>query len=72
MDLPLLYGDNVLYYTNNFYENCSPHIGSMNARVENINYFSVEQATKLFEELLKMDRDKYEEKTKGRKENKSN
>lgn len=57
--------DNVLYYTNNFYENCSPQIGSMNARVENINYFSVEQATKLFEELLKMDRNKYEEKTKS-------
>jgi transcriptional regulator with XRE-family HTH domain len=57
--------DNVLYYTNNFYENCSPHIEtSMNARVENIHHFSVEQAVKLFEELLKMEREKYK-KSKG-------
>lgn len=59
--------DNVLYYTNNFYENCSPQISSsMNAHVEHIHYFSVEQATKLFEELLKMDRNRYEEKTQNR------
>ena len=54
--------DNVLYYTNNFYENCSPHIeSSMNARVEHIHQFSMEQAMKLFEELLKMEREKFEQ-----------
>jgi hypothetical protein len=36
----------------------------MNARVENIHHFSVEQVVKLFEELLKMEREKYK-KSKG-------
>ncbi|MGX5857951.1 helix-turn-helix domain-containing protein [Dyadobacter jiangsuensis] len=51
--------DHVLYYSNNFYENSSPTIQSMNARVETLNHFSIDQAMKLFEELLKMEREKY-------------
>lgn len=56
--------DSVLYYSNNFYENSSPHIQSMNARVEMLNHFSIEQAMKLFEELLKMERERFERATK--------
>ncbi|GLU56225.1 helix-turn-helix domain-containing protein [Dyadobacter frigoris] len=58
--LKKLNSDNVLYYSNNFYENCAPQIQSMNARVETLNHFSIEQAMKLFEELLKMERERFE------------
>ncbi len=54
--------DNVLHTTNNFYENCgvkATNVGSTN--VENMHQFSIEQAMKLFEELLKMDREKFEQ-----------
>lgn len=56
--------ENVLYYTNNFYENCgvSATNGGLLAtgRIENNNHFSMEQAMKLFEELLKMERETFE------------
>ena len=51
----------VLYYTNNFYENSNAtatNIGTI-SNLENINHFSMEQAVKLFEELLKIEREKY-------------
>ncbi len=54
--------ETVLYYTNNFYENSNTtatNIGTV-SNVENINQFSMEQAVKLFEELLKIEREKFE------------
>lgn len=54
--------ETVLYYTNNFYENSyatATNIGNIST-VENINQFSMEQAVKLFEELLKIEREKFE------------
>lgn len=53
--------ETVLYYTNNFYENCNvsaSNIGPI-TNVENLNHFSLEQAVKLFEELLKIEREKF-------------
>lgn len=51
--------ESVLYYTNNFYENCGVTAlnGGMIAtgRVEHIQQFSIKQAIELFEELLKME-----------------
>ena len=51
----------------NFYENC--HVSASNigpiTHVENLNHFSMDQAVKLFEELLKIERDKYD---KGKEE----
>ena len=52
--------ETVLYSTNNFYENPITH-------VENLNHFSMEQAVKLFEELLKIEREKY---SKGKEDSK--
>lgn len=54
--------ETVLYCTNNFNENChvsASNIGPINS-VENLNHFSMEQAIKLFEELLKIEREKFE------------
>lgn len=54
--------ETVLYYTNNFYENSNAtatNIGTV-SNVENINQFSMEQAVKLFEELLKIEREKFQ------------
>lgn len=54
--------ETVLYCTNNFYENC--HVSASNigpiSTVENLNHFSMEQAIKLFEELIKIERKKFE------------
>ena len=54
--------ETVLYCTNNFYENC--HVNASNigpiSTVENLNHFSMEQAIKLFEELIKIEREKFE------------
>jgi transcriptional regulator with XRE-family HTH domain len=61
--------ESVLYYTNNFYENSkvnASNIGPISS-VENLNHFSMEQAMKLFEELLKIEREKFE-KIKNEKE----
>ncbi|MGJ1361157.1 helix-turn-helix domain-containing protein [Sphingobacterium spiritivorum] len=57
----------VLYQTYNFYEKVEPTNGAMVAtgRIEHNHQFSVEQATKLFEELLKMEREHYQ-KAKGK------
>ncbi len=59
--------ENVLYYTNNFYESC--HVNASNigpiTTVENLNHFSMDQAVKLFEELLKIEREKFD-KEKGK------
>ncbi|RNC64760.1 helix-turn-helix domain-containing protein [Proteiniphilum sp. X52] len=54
--------ETVLYYTNNFYENSNAtatNIGTVSS-IENINHFSMEQAVKLFEELIKIEREKFE------------
>ena len=54
--------ETVLYYTNNFYENSNAtatNIGTVSS-IENINHFSMEQAIKLFEELIKIEREKFE------------
>ncbi len=59
--------ENVLYYTNNFYESSNvtaTNIGTI-SNLENINHFSMDQAVKLFEELLKIEREKFE-KEKGK------
>jgi transcriptional regulator with XRE-family HTH domain len=53
--------ETVLYCTSNFYEDCkvsASNIGPI-TNVENLNHFSMEQAIKLFEELLKIEREKY-------------
>ena len=55
--------ETVLYYTSNFYENCkvsASNIGPI-TNVENLNHFSMEQAMKLFEELLKIEREKFKQ-----------
>lgn len=55
--------ETVLYYTSNFYENCkvsASNIGPI-TNVENLNHFSMEQAVKLFEELLKIEREKFDQ-----------
>lgn len=65
--------ENVLYYTNNFYENSNAtatNIGTI-SNLENINHFSMDQAVKLFEELLKIEREKFE-KEKGKETDKGN
>lgn len=62
--------DNVLYTTNNFYEKCgvqATNVGSTN--VENMHQFSIEQFMKLFEELLKMEREKFEKVTTPKRSN---
>lgn len=62
--------ENVLYYTNNFYENSNAtatNIGVV-SNLENVNHFSMEQAVKLFEELLKMEREKFRKEQEKRKE----
>ncbi len=48
----------VLYHTINFNEKVEPTNGAMvgTIRIEHNHQFSMEQATKLFEELLKMER----------------
>ena len=54
--------ETVLYYTNNFYENSiatATNIGPVSS-IENLNHFSMEQAIKLFEELIKIERKKFE------------
>lgn len=54
--------ETVLYYTNNFYENSNAtatNIGTVSS-IENINHFSMEQAVKLFKELIKIEREKFE------------
>ena len=59
--------ENVIYYTNNFYESSNvtaTNIGTI-SNLENINHFSMDQAVKLFEELLKIEREKFE-KEKGK------
>lgn len=60
--------ETVLYCTNNFNENChvsASNIGPINS-VENLNQFSMEQAIRLFEELLKIEREKVESLKKGK------
>ncbi|MFT4152356.1 helix-turn-helix domain-containing protein [Parafilimonas sp.] len=68
--------ENVLYYTNNFYENCgvSATNGGLLAtgKIENLHSFSVEQAMKLFEELLKMEREKFEKVNSEKRRNSKN
>lgn len=62
--------ENVMYYTNNFYENCgvSATNGGMVAtgKIETVNAYP-EQAMKLFEELIKMEREKFKEATSDKK-----
>jgi len=55
--------ENVLYYTNNFYENCGVQATNggilATGKIETVNAFSIEQAMRLFEELIKMERDAF-------------
>lgn len=55
--------ETVLYCTNNFYENC--HVSASNigpiSTVENLNHFFMEQAVKLFEELIKIEKEKFKQ-----------
>lgn len=54
--------ESVLYNTNNFYENSKVNASNIGpiSNVENFNHFSVEQAMKLYEELLKIERERLE------------
>ncbi|MDE3183117.1 MAG: helix-turn-helix transcriptional regulator [Bacteroidota bacterium] len=62
--------ENVLYYTNNFYENCG--VSATNGgvigtgKIETVNAFP-EHMMKLFEELIKMEREKFREATSDKK-----
>lgn len=53
----------VLYHTNNFYEKVEATNGGIvgTGRIEHFHQFSMEQAIKLFEELLKIEREKFQE-----------
>lgn len=57
--------ENVLYYTNNFYENCGVTAtnGGMvgTGKIETVNSFPIESTIKLFEELIKMEREMFNE-----------
>lgn len=59
--------ETVIYHTYNFYENS--HVNASNigpiTTVENLHHFSMEQAVKLFEELLKIETEKFK-KEKGK------
>lgn len=59
--------ETVLYYTSNFYENCHVNASSIGpiTHVENLNHFSMEQAVRLFEELLRIEKDKYNKAKEG-------
>lgn len=63
--------ENVLYYTNNFYENCGVTAtnGGMvgTGKIETVNAIPLEPTIKLFEELLKMEREMFKEATSGKK-----
>lgn len=52
----------VLYHTNNFYEKVEAANGGQvgTGRIDHFHQFSIEQATKLFEELLKMERQHFQ------------
>lgn len=56
----------VLYHTNNFYEKVETTNGAIfsTGTIEHNHQFSVQQATKLFEELLRMEREHFQ-KAKG-------
>lgn len=56
----------VLYHTNNFYEKVEATQGGIagSIKIEHNHQFSVQQATKLFEELLRMEREHFQ-KAKG-------
>ena len=63
--------ENVMYYTNNFYENCG--VSATNGgilgtgKIETVNTFPIGPAMKLFEELIKMERKNFKEATSGKK-----
>jgi len=63
--------ENVMYYTNNFYENCgvSATNGGMvgTGKIETVNTFPIGPAMKLFEELIKMERENFKEATSDKK-----
>lgn len=63
--------EHVLYYTNNFYENCGVTAtnGGMvgTGKIETVNTFPIEPAMKLYEELLKMEKEKFKEATSDKK-----
>ena len=54
--------ETVLYCKNNFYENRHLYASNLGpvSTVKKLNHFSVEQAVKLFEELIKIEREKFE------------
>jgi|SRR5690606_8786596 len=63
--------ENVMYYTNNFYENCgviATHGGMVGTgKIETVNTFPIGPTMKLFEELIKMERENFKEATSGKK-----
>jgi len=63
--------ENIMYYTNNFYENCgvtATHGGMVGTgKIDTVNTFPIGPTMKLFEELIKMERDSFKEATSGKK-----
>lgn len=55
--------ESVVYNTINFFENCGVKSESVIANVENLNQTPVEKLAKVFEELIKMDKEKFKEVT---------
>jgi transcriptional regulator with XRE-family HTH domain len=59
--------ESVIYNTINFYENCGVKAESVIANVENLHQTPVEKLAKVFEELIKMDKEKFEKATSDKK-----
>ena len=59
--------ESVIYNTINFYEHCGVKTESVIANVENFHQTPVEKLAKVFEELIKMDKEKFEKATSDKK-----
>lgn len=59
--------ESIIYNTINFFENCGVKTESVIANVENLHQTPVEKLAKIFEELIKMDMEKFEEATSDKK-----
>ena len=59
--------ESVIYNTINFYENCGVKTENVIANIENFHQTQVEKLGKVFEELIKMDKEKFEKATSDKK-----
>lgn len=62
--------ENVIYNTNNFYENCGVTSTSISGNTEHFYNFPIEKTVEIFEKLLQKEREKFEQaKNAKRKQN---